>query len=277
MATLNIAITKQCNGRCPFCIDRHANNKQDDLKLLDILSAAKGYDEVLILGGEPLLHPKIIPVIKWLKKSVKKVILTTNGSMIRERLAGLALLDDLNISIHSPDLEKHRALTGIFLEESELRACIRYLHEFGVKVRINCNLIKGYVDSAEEREKMEEFAKRLGADGIRFSELTTTEGLFGPTEQYIIDNAVEATEVDGHTELSEPKKYGCNQQKSGFVSYKVFCDKTKGCPRPGGGGRGCVNKGCGYTGCQECKFYTYGKILFNNGKIGQKWSDYSGG
>lgn len=273
MSTTNVALTKACNGRCPFCIDRHACANSDNLPVAKIL-ANVNTDTVLLLGGEPLLYPYLYTLISKLKAKQKTVIMTTNASLLREKMASLTELDALNISIHHPDLEVHNKLTGLTLNKSDLRSSIAYLKQHGVDVRINCNLMRGYVDSEYMKERMISFASLLGANGVRFSELMLTDGLDEDTRKWIIEHRISASSVDCSEKLAKPEIYGCEQKLDSFVSFKVVCKdvfagSTDCRPSP----PRCNRKSCG-SRCGNCKFYTYSNIVFNDGRKGSQWSDY---
>jgi hypothetical protein len=65
----------------------------------------------------------------------------------------------------------NKEITGIDLDDLKLFRAIEYLQICCVQVRINCNIIKGYIDSDDEILNFIEFAKELGVDGVRFAEL----------------------------------------------------------------------------------------------------------
>ena len=51
------------------------------------------------------------------------------------------------------------------------RGAINKAKELKIKIRLNCNTIKGYIDNESEINKYVEFAKNIGADSVRFAEL----------------------------------------------------------------------------------------------------------
>lgn len=88
-----IEITSNCNLNCPVCF---ANSQNGDYlsytdfdKMLDFFVASEnGKADILqISGGEPTLHPEIIPFIELARtKNISYVMLNTNGLRIAEDL-----------------------------------------------------------------------------------------------------------------------------------------------------------------------------------------------
>ncbi len=101
-----IEVTNRCNFNCVMCqrIPLKVPIKDMDFglykKIIDKLIPIK---EVTLTGwGEPLMHPKIAAMINYAKKKGKWVSLTSNGSLLSERLAKELIqagLDSISFSI----------------------------------------------------------------------------------------------------------------------------------------------------------------------------------
>lgn len=86
--------TAKCNLYCDGC---YRKNENDSHKSLDIireeLNTFKRFrksDGISIAGGDPLLHPDIIEIVKMVKQDGQKPILNTNGlALTKELLAEL--------------------------------------------------------------------------------------------------------------------------------------------------------------------------------------------
>jgi pyruvate-formate lyase-activating enzyme len=179
--TLDLKLTNKCNGKCPFCIEQggYAPKELDDPKKMADIINAKDIKTLLVLGGEPLLYPKIIELLSYIRKDLD-IFMTTNGSLLTPEL-GKALspyLKGMNISLHHSTSSKNMELTKVELPE-EGAILYKAIHAFGVdKVRINCNLVKGYVDSDAEVKKMIELCKKMGIKRIRFAELQNCPAMY---------------------------------------------------------------------------------------------------
>jgi radical SAM protein with 4Fe4S-binding SPASM domain len=85
-------ITTECNFRCIHCYC-NAGEKDDDelnfdeIKNLVIQAKELGIYELDLVGGEPLIHPKILDIIAFAKGIGQKILINTNGSLITDDFA----------------------------------------------------------------------------------------------------------------------------------------------------------------------------------------------
>ena len=130
-----------CNLGCVFCsISEGPNNKRDLLVELDYLvsefealASIKKLPIEANIGpqGEPLLYPKIVELVRALKKisGVEVVSINTNGLLLSEGLIDAlhdAGLSRINLSLHSLDEEKASRISGSFYDVSRIKKLIRY-------------------------------------------------------------------------------------------------------------------------------------------------------
>lgn len=102
-----VEITNCCNMHCSFCIQ---NSRKEHFMTYEefthIIKEIKPYTEMIYMHvlGEPLLHPDIFHFMKFAHEHGLYVQLTTNGTLIEEKLDGLCQASNLrqiNISVHS--------------------------------------------------------------------------------------------------------------------------------------------------------------------------------
>lgn len=113
--TLQISLTSRCNLRCEMCNVWKGADISEELTLQEIKALLEecrrwGVKEVNLCGGEPLLSGICLDVIKYAKGLGFKVILTTNGTLITESLAGELLeskLDIITISLDGAKPQTH--------------------------------------------------------------------------------------------------------------------------------------------------------------------------
>ncbi len=99
---IQIQITGRCNMTCQHC--RAANELKQDMPIKQILKIVKfarqfspSYKEILLSGGEPLLHHQFEKVLKKVRANGgQSVTLTTNGWALAKR--HLKLIKRLNFS-----------------------------------------------------------------------------------------------------------------------------------------------------------------------------------
>lgn len=102
-----VEITNCCNMHCSFCIQN--SRKQHFMsceEFTHIIKEIKSYTEMIYMHvlGEPLLHPEIFHLMQIAHEHGLYVQLTTNGTLLEERLDGLCQatnLRQINISVHS--------------------------------------------------------------------------------------------------------------------------------------------------------------------------------
>ncbi len=89
--------TSQCNLHCDGC---YRKNRKDSHKSLNeikhdlqVFKKNRKTDSISIAGGEPLLHPNIIEIVKFIKKMGWKPVINTNGEFLTKEL-----LHDLKVA-----------------------------------------------------------------------------------------------------------------------------------------------------------------------------------
>ena len=120
---LRISVTDRCNLRCVYCMPKEGiqwQSRADQLSVDEITrvveAAAKGgVKRVRLTGGEPLVHPQIVEIVRRIAyiRGIEEVSLTTNA-MLLERLAqplADAGLARLNISLDTLDADKFKRIT----------------------------------------------------------------------------------------------------------------------------------------------------------------------
>jgi cyclic pyranopterin phosphate synthase len=118
VSNLRISLTPACNLNCLYC---HAEGEVSPGSLLsaeeiaEIMEVAADYEfrSVKFTGGEPLLRPDLLEIIRAVPEGMESS-LTTNGTLLAWRAADLkeAGLSRVNVSLDSLDPETYRRITG---------------------------------------------------------------------------------------------------------------------------------------------------------------------
>ena len=125
---LRISVIDRCNFRCGYCMPKDARNVSGNFlprrKLLrdaeiDRLVRAfvnLGVAKIRITGGEPLLRPGLVSLIRRIAgiAGVRDLALITNGILLPQMVADLAHagLDRITVSLDSLDEEVFVGMTG---------------------------------------------------------------------------------------------------------------------------------------------------------------------
>lgn len=102
-----VEITNICNLNCSFCSKDNLKKKEMSLQEFDkVLSKIRQYTDTIYLHvkGEPLLHSKLEEILTLTKKYKVNVRITTNGTLLKEKLSTLQKYDNIrqiNVSLHS--------------------------------------------------------------------------------------------------------------------------------------------------------------------------------
>lgn len=123
--TLQIFITNRCNLRCDGCFARNIMEDDCDISLSEYASVIeqairKGGEQINLLGGEPLIHPKIGEIIRINREKGLKTTIYTNGHFIRrfnaEDLPGAKLRVSLYCKTGKTKALKNLPKTGLPIE-----------------------------------------------------------------------------------------------------------------------------------------------------------------
>lgn len=195
--TLRVSLLSACNLGCVYCTDSEdlakENKKQKEGslttgELIDIiyqLHQELKLEVIRLTGGEPLLSPHLLPLVKEIKRlGIPKIKLTTNGFLL-ERLAKPlkdAGMQSINVSLDAVEedvfflMSKRNGLEKIF---KGIDAAL----EVGLEVKLNAVLMKGIND--KQIIPLLDYAFEKGLV-IRFLELMSMGHLYHDAHKFIV-------------------------------------------------------------------------------------------
>ncbi len=181
---LFVLLTYQCNGNCPFCIEKNIGEKgflsdKNFDRAIDF-SIEKGLTTIFLHGGEPTVHPHVVEFAKKAKKDGFLVKMFTNGinyNRVKE-LDGIA--DEITISYRDSSSLKYnqaewetRLTLQILVTEADfptlasLKRFISTAKETGMNVRVNTlNPVNQYAYDNQCVSYLEEMFLNLPDDKI---------------------------------------------------------------------------------------------------------------
>lgn len=120
---LRLSVTDRCDFRCLYCMGPKPRfaPRQATLSLEELLAVARafvalGVRKIRLTGGEPLVRPNLIWLLRRLGAlpGLEELVITTNGSQLAARARELraAGVQRLNISLDSLRPQRFRDLTG---------------------------------------------------------------------------------------------------------------------------------------------------------------------
>ena len=199
-----INITNVCNAKCSFC--SNACNKDYgklDLNYLEEIleQISNNISRFSISGGETLLYPNDLEdLLKLLQKYDRRITLNTNGSFLKENVEMLNKynnIESIQLSRHHYIDEKNNEVFNIeTLPFSELNKI-----KTTADLRINCLLIKGYIDSDKEVIKFLETISKTEISQVGFISMMQVN-------DFTKDNFVDYRDITKHlnSDFLETKK-----------------------------------------------------------------------
>ena len=165
MRDLRVSLTDRCNLRCTYCMPAEGPGwlprktlLDDDevIRLIAIAVERLGVTSVRFTGGEPLLRPGVVDLVRRTKALGPEIALTTNGlglARLAQPLAD-AGLDRVNVSLDSVRAETFQAITRRDRLD-EVVAGLAAAHDAGLSpVKVNAVLLRG-VNDDEAAELLE--------------------------------------------------------------------------------------------------------------------------
>ncbi|MBN9200158.1 MAG: cyclic pyranopterin phosphate synthase [Microbacterium sp. SCN 70-18] len=180
---LRISLTDRCSLRCTYCMPEQGNEwlaktsilTLDEIERVARVAADAGVSTFRLTGGEPLLRPDIVEVVRRLAAirrpdgSGVELAMTTNGIRLDEVLADLiaAGLSRLNISIDTIRRDRFHALTRRDRLPDVLRGIAAAAASPLRPLKLNAVAMRGVND--DELVELVAFAREQGAQ-MRFIE-----------------------------------------------------------------------------------------------------------
>lgn len=173
---LFVKVTKRCNARCLFCSNADIKATQTPFNIPKLIDIVKGLQEIgvrvnriNITGGEPsVVFPHVYRLLDAVENNGLEDVhchLNTNGLLPQsQELMRHPRWDSISMSLHHYDVTKLSELYGCRIPEKAF-----YFDGINLqKVNSSCNLIKGYIDNAEEVHKVLDFNIDLGIPRVGF-------------------------------------------------------------------------------------------------------------
>jgi cyclic pyranopterin phosphate synthase len=188
---LRVSVTDRCNYKCVYCRTGNEGVQYSELAISDYLRmvrvfVALGVEKVRLTGGEPLLRPGLVEMVRELAAMRTKylpnetfadgmgkpldIALTTNGHLLEGLARPLkdAGLNRVTVSMDAVDADTFTAVTRVPRSFDKVLAGIRKAQAVGLgPVKVNCVLLRGFNDG--QIEQFAEFSRREGVI-IRFIE-----------------------------------------------------------------------------------------------------------
>jgi cyclic pyranopterin phosphate synthase len=113
-------VTQQCNYMCVFCHGEGLQSNKMDLLTPDdycfLFKVGKenfGWNTATLTGGEPLLRKDIVQIAEKLFTQGAKITLTTNGTLLTDKILIGNYIERVNLSIHTLNEQSYESLVRV--------------------------------------------------------------------------------------------------------------------------------------------------------------------
>lgn len=180
---LMVEVTMKCNYDCIHCFRRKLINEvfgEMDLRLYrELLRQAKDakVNKIVFSGwGEPLVHPNILDMMSDAKKYGFKVLLNTNGSLLRDYAEDIVRLgiDEVVVSVDSVEPDLYKALRiggslsivteGLLILRDKILRSKSWKPVVSIQFTVNMYNFK-------DVEKLVDYSKKVGVTNVIISNL----------------------------------------------------------------------------------------------------------
>ena len=210
---VRLLLTDSCNAKCIGC-----HNEGQDIVgsvinvewLHKFLSIVKEFNigEIVLSGGEPLLHPQVKDIVDLIRSNLDcKISINTNGLIGNKILDIYPLVDEIKLHIESSDPQEYHQLMK--LEFGRLVHLLDKLPDYS-KLTICC-ILRG----EEQASGLIDFASQYGIPRVKFNELT-------PEPPYTLEQLEDFLKEKDFS-VSDRKSYGTKLSKDVEVILRV-CD-----------------------------------------------------
>jgi SynChlorMet cassette radical SAM/SPASM protein ScmF len=196
-------LTEGCNLACRHCwiaprfqrsLTEGGHLALDTMKSIVAEARELGLNDIKLTGGEPLLHPQILPILEWIRDEKLVLTVETNGVLCTPEIArAIAACGEpfVSISLDGPDAATHewmRGVPGCF--EGAMQGA-RHLVEAGLRPQFIMSIARRNRDGAEALVRL---AEEHGAGSVKFNIVAPVErgqGLMAQGELLTIEETLE--------------------------------------------------------------------------------------
>ncbi len=212
LLTMEVEFSQLCNFRCPYCYlaERPRNElSSDEIRDLILQGRDLGVRKIIILGGEPMIYPRILEKIHFIRSHGMQAEIFTNGSNITpENAAELALLDvKVVLKMNSQDPQVQNQLCGTDNAHRIISEAYANLKAAGYGSGGKPMAVSSVISSANI-EELPDLWRRLRDDQIDpYFEMITPQGTATENDWLHVDTARVRALFEQIAEIDQ-KEYG---------------------------------------------------------------------
>lgn len=176
---LSVRLTAHCDNDCSFCIahDDMKNIRPVDVEAMVAAVRKTGSKSLQILGGEPLLFLEdCLEFVKGVEDQIEYMFFTTSlpYTIVTQWDKFQDLMSrtqSLSVSIQSTDWQENNRILKAKKWFNRIELLERIVKEYGDKVTVIINLVKGGIDTEEKLWNTLDDLNDIGVSRVRINEL----------------------------------------------------------------------------------------------------------
>ena len=139
-------LTERCNLKCEYCIRGELDGTY--VKVDDFLNCIQkndfSKDQILLTGGEPMLHPEFEVLLEYALKNAKSVAINTNGTINKFDLLPQSKKLHIQISLDGIDIihDKIRINSSFEVVWRNIQTIERLGISYNIATVVNCSNIE---------------------------------------------------------------------------------------------------------------------------------------
>lgn len=151
LESLHVDITSECNERCIHCyIPNAVKNKAEYISFQKFCQLVDDFIElggnnIVLSGGEPLMHPNIIDILEYCKKNGLKIVVFSNLTLLNKKLTKVLKSENVKlvqVSIYSINPDVHDKITKKKGSLVKTLSAVELLLSKGIEVQIACPIMR---------------------------------------------------------------------------------------------------------------------------------------
>ncbi|MBD3239373.1 MAG: radical SAM protein [Chitinivibrionales bacterium] len=180
LAHIYFYLSGACNLRCRHCwIDPRAETQPGmfvpwaEWQRVFVEAKELGLRAVKLTGGEPLLHPEALEIMRELKRMGLSITMETNGTLIDAEVARTIkeTCSFVSVSVDGPTAESHEDLRGVKGAFDQTCRGMELLKHEGMRFQVITCLHRR---SRPLLADMVTFAREAGAESVKINPITAT-------------------------------------------------------------------------------------------------------
>lgn len=148
LRSIYLHITESCEHHCNFCyasygLGEFGHAEFENVKKIVSYAARAGVKKISLVGGDPVLHPKIAEILYYIASTteMKTVLMTNTARFPNNTIEELSsFIDTVMVTIHADNSTQHDAVTTINGSYEELIDACKEFQRYSVPIEVAYNI-----------------------------------------------------------------------------------------------------------------------------------------